>query len=72
MPTLRLRVLLDIWRGACILSLCAVRPFRRSEDVVAQVIEFYIPTRFKQKVKWVPQGQRGRIIVFRSDLKRSA
>ena len=29
---------------------------------MAQVIEFYIPTRFKPKVKWVPQEQRGKIL----------
>jgi hypothetical protein len=39
---------------------------------MAQLIEFYIPTRFKQKVKWVPQEQRGKIIAFPSDLKKSA
>lgn len=39
---------------------------------MAQVIEFYIPTRFKQKVKWIPQEQRGQIIAFPSDLKKSA
>jgi hypothetical protein len=39
---------------------------------MAQVIEFYIPTRFKQKVNWVPQEQRGKIIAFTSNLKKSA
>ena len=39
---------------------------------MAQLIEFYIPIRFKQKVKWVPQEQRGKIIAFPSDLKKSA
>jgi hypothetical protein len=39
---------------------------------MAQLIEFYIPTRFKHKVKWVPQEQRGKIIAFPSDLKKSA
>src|SRR5215469_15172068 len=39
---------------------------------MAQVIEFYIPARFKQKVKWVPPEQRGKIIDFPSDLKKSA
>ena len=39
---------------------------------MAQLIEFYIPTGFKQKVKWVPQEQRGKIIAFPSDLKKSA
>jgi hypothetical protein len=40
--------------------------------VMAQVIEFYIPARFKSKVKWVPVGQRGKIIAFPTDLKKSA
>jgi hypothetical protein len=39
---------------------------------MTQVIEFYIPTRFKQKVKWVPPQQRGKIIEFPSSLKKSA
>jgi hypothetical protein len=40
--------------------------------VMAQVIEFYIPTRFKQKVKWIPPEQRGKVIAFPTDLKKSA
>jgi hypothetical protein len=40
--------------------------------VMAQVIEFYIPARFKPKVKWVPVEQRGKIIAFPTDLKKSA
>ncbi len=39
---------------------------------MAEVIAFYIPTRFKPKVKWVPSEQRGKIIVFPTDLKKSA
>jgi hypothetical protein len=39
---------------------------------MAQVIEFYIPARFKPTAKWVPQEQRGKVIAFRSDLKKSA
>ncbi len=39
---------------------------------MAQVIEFYIPTRFKPKVKWVPAEQRGKILLFPVDLKKSA
>ena len=39
---------------------------------MAQVIEFYIPAGFKPKVKWVPQKQRGKVIVFSSELKKSA
>ena len=40
--------------------------------LMAQVIEFYIPTRFKPKVKWVPPEQRGKILAFPTDLKKSA
>jgi hypothetical protein len=39
---------------------------------MAQVIEFYIPSRYKQKVKWVPPELRGKIIAFPADLKKSA
>jgi hypothetical protein len=39
---------------------------------MAQVIEFYIPSRFKPKVKWVPSDQRGKILAFPADLKKSA
>jgi hypothetical protein len=38
---------------------------------MAPVIEFYIPARFKPMVKWVPQEQRGKVIAFPSDLKKS-
>ena len=37
-----------------------------------QVIEFYIPARFKPRVKWVPHEQRGKVIAFPSELKKSA
>jgi hypothetical protein len=39
---------------------------------MAQVIEFYTPGSFKPKAKWVPQEQRGRVIAFPSELKKSA
>ena len=39
---------------------------------MARVIEFYIPARFKVKVKWIPPEQRGKIITFPIDLKKSA
>jgi hypothetical protein len=44
----------------------------RPGNVMAHVIGFYIPARFKPKVKWVPQEQRGKVIAFPSDLKKSA
>ncbi len=39
---------------------------------MAQVIEFYIPVSFKPKVKWVPQEERGKVIAFPPELKKSA
>jgi hypothetical protein len=39
---------------------------------MAQVIEFYIPSRFKPKVKWIPLEQRGKIIAFPIDFNKSA
>ena len=50
----------------------AKRPAVDRRMLMAQVIEFYIPARFKPKVKWVPVEQRGKIIAFPSDLKKSA
>jgi hypothetical protein len=39
---------------------------------MAQVIEFYVPGRFRKKTKWVPAGQRGKVLAFRADIKKSA
>ena len=39
---------------------------------MGQVIEFYIPTRFQRKVKWVPPTQRGKVLQFPGELKKSA
>jgi len=36
---------------------------------VAKVIEFYIPNTFRKSMKWVPGGQRGKIIEFASQTK---
>lgn len=39
---------------------------------MAQVIEFYVPTRFRKKLKWVPTEQRGKVIEFPVEVKKSA
>jgi len=39
---------------------------------MAQVIEFYIPARFHKRVKWVPPEQRGKVIEFPSEVRKSA
>ena len=39
---------------------------------MAQVIEFYIPNNFRNRLKWAPQLQRGKVIEFRPQTKKSA
>jgi hypothetical protein len=40
--------------------------------VMARVIEFYIPTRFRRRLKEAPQVRVGKIIEFCLDTKKSA
>jgi hypothetical protein len=42
------------------------------EVAVAKVIEFYIPNSFRKTLKWVPELQRGKIIEFCPQTKKSA
>lgn len=69
------------WNSACSLfrrapqvspELTDDKVLGRLGNVMAHVIEFYIPARFRPKVKWVPQEQQGKVIAFPSDLKKSA
>jgi hypothetical protein len=39
---------------------------------MARIIEFHIPADFKPKITWVSQEDRGRLVVFPSDLKKPA
>jgi hypothetical protein len=39
---------------------------------VARVIEFYIPSTFSKRVKWLPPEQRGKVLEFRLPAKKSA
>jgi hypothetical protein len=39
---------------------------------MATVIEFYIPNRFRKKAKWVPLTERGKLIEFPTEFKKSA
>ena len=43
-----------------------------SEDGMAQVIEFYVPARFRKKVRWVPPTQRGKVIELPVAVKKTA
>ena len=42
------------------------------EVVMAKVIEFYIPTRFRRPLKTAPQAQFGKIVEFCPPTKKSA
>jgi hypothetical protein len=39
---------------------------------MANLIEFYVPNRFRRSAKWVPPKQRGKIIQFPALQKKSA
>jgi hypothetical protein len=39
---------------------------------MAKIIEFYIPNNFRKREKWVCPEQRGKIIEFPSQMKKSA
>jgi hypothetical protein len=36
-----------------------------------RIIEFLIPADFKPTIKWVPQEERGRLVVFPSNLREA-
>jgi hypothetical protein len=40
--------------------------------VMAKVIEFYVPERFRKTRPWIPPEQRGKVIEFPSAEKKSA
>lgn len=42
------------------------------EVAMAKVIEFYIPKNFRKSFKWVPEPQRGKILEFCGQTKKSA
>jgi len=40
--------------------------------IVAKIIEFYIPSSFRKSGKWVPPEERGKIIEFVPETKKTA
>jgi len=40
--------------------------------LMAKIIEFYIPNKFRKKATWVPPQQRGKLIEFCGRVKKSA
>jgi hypothetical protein len=39
---------------------------------MAKIIEFYIPSRYRSRVAWVPPRKRGKVIEFCLPVKKSA
>jgi hypothetical protein len=39
---------------------------------MAPVIEFYIPRGFHKRVKWIPSDQRGKVLEFPAETRKSA
>ena len=49
-----------------------VRGVGKKGEAVAKVIEFYIPSSFRKKEKWVPAQARGKVLEFSVQAKKSA
>lgn len=55
-----------------ILRIIAIPRPSAEEVAMAKVIEFYIPKGFLKSFKWVPELQRGRILEFCPQTRKSA
>ena len=55
-----------------ILRMITVPRVWAKEVAMAKVIEFYIPKNFRKSFKWVPELQRGKILEFCPQTKKSA
>ncbi len=42
------------------------------EVVMAKIIEFYVPERFRKETTWIPADRRGKVINFIAPAKKSA
>ena len=59
-------------RAIGILRLTRIQRIGIEGDVMARVIEFYIPNSFRKPTKWVPVVDRGKIIEFCPQTRKSA
>ncbi len=59
-------------RAIGILKLIHIQRIGIEGVVMAKVIEFYIPTSFRKPMKWVPAIDRGKIIEFCPQTRKSA
>jgi hypothetical protein len=55
-----------------ILSMITVSRVWAKEVAMAKIIEFYIPKNFRKSFKWVPELQRGKVLEFCPQTKKSA
>jgi len=55
-----------------ILRLIVLRRTVMEGVVMAKVIEFYIPMSFRKPMKWIPEIQRGKLLEFRPQIRKSA
>ena len=55
-----------------ILKMIMVSRVWAKEVAMAKVIEFYVPNNFRKALKWVPEVQRGKILEFCPQTKKSA
>jgi len=46
--------------------------WKKGEVIMAKVIEFYIPNTFRKRAIWIPPEQRGKVIEFPLQIKKSA
>jgi hypothetical protein len=44
----------------------------RTDKQMAKIIAFYVPNHFRKNGKWIPQGNRGKVIEFNVPAKKSA
>lgn len=67
--SLRMGMVVDIASG----NLTEIeRVKEKAGMIVAKIIEFYVPANFRQIGRWVPVEQRGKVIEFVPQTKKSA
>jgi hypothetical protein len=59
-------------RAIGMIRLIAVAHMGSKELAMAKVIEFYIPNSFRKPMKWIPTIQRGKVIEFCPQTRKSA
>ena len=71
MTAIRRKIVRFALRVIRIMRMIAV-PGAIKEVAMAKVIEFYTPKNFRKSFKWVPELQRGKILEFCPQTKKSA